>query len=148
MSVMRQREIQAQNQERREWAESGADFAFFLVQFLRGQRRLPVQQSEIKETQLYLRSSAAEQRALEMVCDAEPSHPIYLEPEQKRELADHDAWLMLFADGQNLGHADRVAQIMQIPSAVAAREKWDRDMFPQAHYPIQKLFGWVWEKVR
>src|SRR5713226_3206912 len=135
-----QTEIQAQNQERREFAEAGGDWAFFLVQLLRGQRRLPIQQSEIKETQLYLRSSEAERKALLLVCDAEPSHPIYIEPEQKRELADRDNWLMLFSDDKNLGHADRVAQINAIPSAVAAREKWDRDMFPQAHYPITKIF--------
>jgi hypothetical protein len=144
MSVMNQQDIQAQNQERREFAEAGGDWAFFLVQFLRGQRRLPIQQSEIKETQLYLRSNAAEQRALEMICD-EPEVP-YIDPENKRALTDRDGWLMLLADGKNLGHADRVAQVMQIPAAVAAREKGDRDLFPQAHYPITPLFQWVFEQ--
>src|SRR5712691_9052126 len=143
-----QTEIQAQNQERREWAEAGGDWAFFLVQFLRGQRRLPVQASEIVETQLYLRSSEAERKALLLVCDAEHSHPIYIEPEQKRELADRDGWLLNFVSGSNLGHADRVAQIVAIPAAVAAREKFDRDLFPQAHYPITKIFSWVFEKAR
>jgi hypothetical protein len=55
--------IQAQDAERRDWAVAGGDWSYFLVQFLRGQRRLPIQQSEIKETQLYKRSSPAEQRA-------------------------------------------------------------------------------------
>jgi hypothetical protein len=109
---------------------------------------LPVQQSEIKETQLYLRSSEAERKALLLVCDAEPSHPICIEPEQKRELADRDGWLMLFVSDSNLGHADRVAQIRAIPSAVAAREKFDRDLFPQAHYPITPLFDWIFTKAR
>jgi hypothetical protein len=36
---------------------------------------------------------------------------------------------MLFVDDKNLGHGDRVAQIRAIPAAVAAREKWDRDIF-------------------
>jgi hypothetical protein len=124
-----QTEIQAQNQERREWAEAGGDWAYFLVQFLRGQRRLPVQQSEIKETQLYLRSSEAEQKALILVCDPEPKHPLYIDPEAVRILRERDAWLMLFVDDKNLGHGDRVAQIRAIPAAVAAREKWDRDIF-------------------
>jgi len=141
-------EIQAQDAERREFARAGGDWAFFLVQFLRGQRRLPIQQSEIKETQLYLRSNAAEQRALEMVCDAEPKQPLYIEPESKRALADRDGWLMLFSDDKNLGHADRVAQIRAIPAAVAAREKFDCDLFPKAHYPITRLFDWIFTKVR
>jgi len=83
-----------------------------------------------------------------LVCDAEHSHPIYIEPEQKRVLTDRDGWLLYFVSGSNLGHADRVAQIVAIPAAVAAREKFDRDLFPQAHYPITKIFSWVFEKAR
>jgi hypothetical protein len=81
-----------------------------------------------------------------MACDEEPKRLLYIEPEQKRALADRDGWLMLLADGKNLGHADRVAQIRQIPQLIAAREKSDRDMFPTAHYPITRLFGWVFEQ--
>jgi hypothetical protein len=141
-----QTESQAQNQERREFAEAGCDWAFFLIQFLRGMRRLPIQASEIVETQLYKHASEAERKALLLVCDADPEQPLYIEPESKRVLADRDAWLMLFVSGSNLGHADRVAQIRAIPSAVAAREKFDCDLFPQAHYPITTLFSWVFEQ--
>jgi hypothetical protein len=148
LSVTSIQGIQDQDRQRREFAEAGGDWAYFLIQFLRGQRRLPIQQSEIVETQLYLRSSSAEQQALKMVCDEEPRRLLYIEPEQKRALADRDAWLMLFADGKNLGHADRVRAIAEIPVLVAAREKCDCDMFPQAHYPIATLFSWVFEKAR
>jgi hypothetical protein len=146
VSVLNPKAIQDQNRERQMWAAAGADWAYFLVQFLRGQRRLPIQSSEIKTTQLYKRSSPAERQALEMVCD-EPEVP-HLDPESKRALADRDAWLMLFADGKNLGHADRVAQIAEIPVLVEAREKGDRQMFPTAHYPITPLFDWIFTKAR
>jgi hypothetical protein len=148
VSVTNIQGIQTQDAERQIWASCGADWAYFLIQFLRGQRRLPVQQSEIKETQLYLRSSEAEQKALLLVCDEEPRRLLYIEPEQKSALADRDNWLMLLVDGKNLGHADRVRQIAEIPQLIAAREKADRDMFPTAHYPIATLFTWIWAKVR
>jgi hypothetical protein len=141
-----QREIQAQDEERREWASCGADYAHFLVQFLRGTRRLPIQQSEIVETQLYLRSNAAEQQALKMVCDEEPRRLLYIEPEQKRALADRDGFLARYADGHPLERSDWVAQIREIPVLVEAREKGDRQMFPQAHYPITKIFSWLFEE--
>jgi hypothetical protein len=64
VSTMNPAGIQAQDEERRSWAENGCDFAFFLVQFLRGQRRLPIQALEIVETQLYKRSSEAERKAI------------------------------------------------------------------------------------
>jgi hypothetical protein len=138
--------IQAQDRERREWAESGADFAFFLVQFLRGQRRMPIQQNEIVETHLYLRSSPAEQLALKMVCDEEPRRLLYIEPESKRELRERDNFLARYADGHPLERSDWVAQIREIPRLIAAREKADRDLFPQAHYPITKIFSWLFEE--
>jgi hypothetical protein len=138
--------LEAQDAERRDWAVSGGDWAYFLVQFLRGQRRLPIQQSEIVETQLYQRANDLERKALLLVCDGNQAK--YIEPEQKRQLVDRDSWLMLFTDGKNLGHADRVAQVMQIPAAVAAREKWDRDMFLKAHYPVTRLFDFIWDKAR
>jgi hypothetical protein len=138
--------IQAQDEERRSWAENGCDFAFFLVQFLRGQRRLPIQLSEIKQTHTYLRSNAAERQALEMVCDPETTHQIYIDPESKRALTDRDNFLMRYADSHPLERSDWVAQITQIPVLVAAREKGDRDMLPQANYPITKIFSWLFEE--
>jgi hypothetical protein len=63
-------------------------------------------------------------------------------------LKDRDGWLMLFVSDSNLGHADRVAQIRAIPSAVAAREKFDRDLFPTSHYTITPLFDWIFTKAR
>jgi hypothetical protein len=146
MSVTGIQGIQAQNREREIWASCGADWAYFLMQFLRGQRRLPIQLREIKQTHTYLRSSPDERQALEMVCDPEPTHPIYIEPESKRSLTNRDNFLMRYADSSTLERSDWVAQITQIPVLVAAREKGDQEMFPQAHYPITTLFSWVFEQ--
>jgi len=128
---------------RKKWAELGCDSAYFVVEFLRGRRRLEIQPEEITHTQLYQRANDAERRALDLVCESDKeSHP---SPEAERRLRSRDAFLMDFIDGRNLGHADLVKQILSIPAHVAEREKFDRTYF-RTMYTSPKLFGWIWEE--
>ena len=144
-----QTEIQAQNQERREWAEAGGDWAFQILAFLRGSRRLEITLGELKATQTYGRSTEQEKRALEFVTGQTEEHPeIYVDGEDRRKLRERDDFLVRFANGEPLLRSDWASDLHHIPAAVAAREKFDRDLFPKAHYPITRLFDWIFTKVR
>ena len=135
----------AEEKFRREYAEVGADWAYFLVQFLRGKRRADIQPEEIVETQLYLRATEAERRALEFVCQVD--HPLHPSPDDRLKLRIRDQFLSDFVDGLTLGHADLVAEIEAIPYKVAAREQSDRALFANV-YEQPRLFAWVWERGR
>ncbi len=127
---------------RQKWAESGADWAYFIVRFLQGQRRVEVHPEEITGTLLYQRSNDAEKQALRLVCE-EPVKGIFPSWEDQRLLRERDHWLNEFIEGRNLGHGDLVKQLSEIPSQVAAREDWDRTYFHEV-YPSRKLFSWLW----
>jgi hypothetical protein len=127
--------------QRKKWAEFGCDSAYFVLEFLRGRRRLEIQPEEIAQTQLYLRSSELERRALDLVCESEnKSHP---SPVDERELQTRDTFLMDFIDGRNVGHTKWVSDIQDIPAKVAERKRFDRAYF-RTVYTSRKLFGWIW----
>src|ERR1700730_3258699 len=117
----------AEDRTRRIWAENGCDYAYFVVRFLQGRRRLEIQPSEIVKTQLYARSDVFEKRALEMVCATEREIPP--SPEDERRLRTQDQFLVDYIEGRNLGHADLVNQLRSIPTKVAERERFDRTTF-------------------
>src|SRR6266568_2281205 len=119
----------AEDRERREYAAVGADWAYFLVQYLRGRRRLEISSEEIVETQIYIRSSDAERRALLFVCESE--NEIKPSSDDKFRLQILDQFLLDYLEGRTLGHADWVAQIRSIPLRVAERQQFDRQLFPK-----------------
>ncbi len=125
---------------RREYAAVGGDWAYFLVQFLQGRRRTEIKPDEIVKTQTYLRANDAERRALEFVCAVD--HPSLPTPDDEIKLRLRDQFLVDFADGLTLGHADLVAEIRSIPMRVAERQKSDRALFATV-YPQPFLFSWV-----
>jgi hypothetical protein len=86
---------------RKQWASSGADWAYFILQFLRGRRRLEIQPKEIAETQLYLRSSEQERRALAFVCATDEE--VSPSPEDTRALRTRDQFVMDLVMEQILG---------------------------------------------
>jgi hypothetical protein len=125
------------------WALAGCDWAYFLAEFLRGRRRLDIQPAEIVKTQLYQRSSEAEQRALCLVCETgKEINPLR---EDERRLRIRDQFLMNYVDGHNLGHADLVKELTSIPAKVAERDHFDRAMFARV-YDSPRLFDWIWER--
>ena len=126
---------------RREYAEVGADWAYFLCQFLRGTRRLEISSEEIVETHLYRRSDDIEKRALFFVCESE--NEIKPSSDDKFKLQVLDQFLFDYLEGRTLGHADWVAQIRSIPFKVAERQRFDADLFPKT-FPSPKLFSWIW----
>ena len=128
---------------RREYAEVGADWAYFLVQFLRGKRRAEIQPEEIKQTQIYLRANDAERRALDFVCQVD--HLLHPSPEDKLKLRIRDQFLCGYVDGLTLGHADLVAEIKSIPFQIAKRAKADRALFANV-YEQPRLFGWIFAR--
>jgi hypothetical protein len=128
---------------RREWSSAGCDYAYFVVLFLQGKRRLEVQPSEIVKTQLYFRSDDFEKHALEMVCATDREMQPSLDDE--RQLRTRDNFLCDYADRKTLGHADLVAQITSIPYKVAERQQFDIAMFPRT-YSSPTLFSWLWER--
>ena len=130
---------------RREYAEAGADWAYFIVMFLRGRRRLDIQPAEVVQTHLFLRSSDAERRALLLVCETD--NEIHPSPEDARRLREKDNWLDEYLSGRNLGHADWVNQIQNIPARVRERENYDRNLFPRV-YKQPRLFSFLFEGKR
>ena len=133
----------AEEKFRREYAEVGADWSYFIVQFLRGRRRLDIQPAEIVKTQIFLRADDAERRALEFVCEVD--HPTRPSPDDELKLRIRDQFLIDYVDGLTLGHADLVAEIKSIPYRVAAREQSDRALFAKV-YESPRLFTWIWER--
>jgi hypothetical protein len=127
---------------RRQYAELGADFAYFIAQFLRGRRRLEIQPEEILKTQLYLRANDAERRGLNFICEVD--HPMRPSPDDELKLRVRDQFLIDYVDGLILGHADLVAEIRSIPLRVAAREQADRSLFAKV-YESPRLFEWIWK---
>src|SRR6266568_3073732 len=119
----------AEDRERREYAAVGADWAYFIVEYLRGRRRLEISSEEMVETQIYIRSSDAERRALRFVCESE--NEIKPSSDDKFRLQILDQFLFDYLEGRTLGHADLVAQIKSIPFAVAERQQFDRQLFPK-----------------
>ena len=126
---------------RREYADVGADWAYFLVQYLRGTRRLEISSEEIVETQIYIRSSDAERRALLFVCESE--NEIKPSSDDKFKLQVLDQFLFDYLEGRTLGHADLVAQIRSIPFKLAERQRFDRQLFAKT-YESPRLFSWIW----
>jgi len=135
----------AEDRERREYASVGADWAYFIVAFLRGRRRLEISRDEIVETQLYLRSNDVEKRALLFVCDS----PNEIKPssDDKFRLQILDQFLLDYVESKTLGHSDLVHQIKSIPARVAERQRFDRQLFPKT-FPSPKLFSWVFGERR
>lgn len=129
--------------ERKTWNTPGCDWAYFIVQFLRGHRRLEIQASEITETQLYLRSDEIERHALRLVCESE--YPRTPSAEDARRLIERDQFLTAYLEGRILGHANWVTEIRLIPARVAERQQFDRKTF-QTVYASPRLFGLLWER--
>src|SRR6266853_5964535 len=135
----------AGDRERREYAEVGGDWAYFLVKFLQGTRRLEISSEEIVETQLYLRSNDVEKRALLFVCDSR--NEIKPSSDDKFRLQILDQFLLDYVESKTLGHLDWVDQIKSIPARVAERQRFDRQLFPKT-FPSPKLFSWVFGERR
>jgi len=133
----------ASDRERREYAQAGCDYAYFVVRFLQGHRRLEIQPSEIVKTQLYKRADDFEKHALEMVCATELEIPP--SPDDELKLRLRDQFLCDFADRKTLGHANDVAEIKLIPAKVAERRRFDTAMFPKV-WESPVLFAWVWKR--
>ena|ERR1700680_2097925 len=128
---------------RREWAASGADWAYFIVRFLQEGRRLDIQPSEIVKTQLYGRSDDFEKHALDMVCATD--HEIKPSPEDERRLRTRDNFLMDYVDRKTLGHMDLVKQLASIPAKVAERQRFDATLFSKV-WESPRLFSWLWKR--
>jgi hypothetical protein len=131
----------AEDRERREYSENGCDWAYFVVRVLQGRRRLEIQPSEIISTRLYARADGLEKRALEMICATD--NEMTPSPEDKRRLLERDHWLDEYLSGRNIGHADLVNQIQNIPAKVAERERFDRTYFKKV-YKQPRLFSFLW----
>ena len=133
----------ADDRARREYAEIGADWAYFIVEYLRGRRRLDISTEEIVETQLYLRSNDVEKRALLFVCDS----PNEIKPssDDKFRLQILDQFLLDYVESKTLDHSDLVHQIKSIPARVAERQRFDRQLFTKT-YESPRLFSWLFER--
>ena len=127
---------------RREYASAGADYAYFIVQFLQGRRRLEIQPSEIVKTQTYARSDEIEKKALRIICESD--HEIPPSPEDELKLRTRDQLLLSYVEGRNLGHADSVQQLTSIPQKVAERQYFDSALFGGRVYTSPVIFRWVW----
>ena len=127
---------------RRVWSESGADYAYFVVRFLQGRRKLPIQPSEIVKTQLYRMSDEIERKALRLVCEV--SHEIPPSPEDERHLQVIDQFLIDHLAGRTLGHADVLNQLKLIPVRVAERKRFDATLFATVWESPKGMFSWLW----
>jgi len=129
---------------RREWAESGADWAWGVLRFLQGRRINEVSVFEVEQTRTFENSSEAEQSSLRFVA-SESIQKYPPNEEDRRRLRERDDFLVRFAAGETLGHGDWVAEIRNIPAGVARAQAVDASMFPKT-YQAPELFTWLWKR--
>lgn len=126
---------------RREWAEHSGDWAFQVLNFLKGRRVNEVNVAEIITTQTYARSLQREKDALRYVAEQAENRRALL-VEDRRRLIERDDFLIRWVDGETLGHSDWVRELSGIPLAVKRAQEVDAALFPNT-YPSVKLFGWI-----
>ena len=128
---------------RREWAETGADYAWQILKFLQGRRLNEISLAEVERTKTYERSAELEKSALRFVASqSERRYP--LNDEDRRRLRERDNFLMEYVDGSALGYRDWVNEIGNVPRAVAHAQAVDASLFPVT-FPSTRLFDWIWE---
>jgi hypothetical protein len=131
------------DRERRLWTEAGADVAFFILQFLKGNRKRDVQLSEIETTRLYKQSGEAEKRALRYVAgQVELFAP---NPKETAELEARNSTLLCYARGETISGA-WARQISEIPARLAERDAFDAKMFTRQYRRPEGLFDWIWSR--